>query len=582
MVSVKLQTAFFCLLGLVVGAAVVGVCSFVFLNYILSEPKIATPVEAIYPEDVETDRTESQSVTTSHKSTDILEFDLQRLLSKSQFERSKALHDLLRHTDIDSVLKFLEQNKTTAPSDLRHEVQEVAIRRLVQLDPIAALHQVNDTSRHTRNSLMIAVFDEWSGENLEEALAHAASFDEEDKRYALEGILISRLDLSDGLRLDLIRKLGHEQVFLDSQALVMAGAPVEDPASAWIEFLDQQGGDVASLSDAQLVLLKHIVDSWIDLGIAKDVASSVGSALQNSGKESAVQLVLETLARHDPTVAFRATSSIEDSEQRTQMQQAIVAEWLKADPLAVLEAVELIPIDLQDWSKQEALVALSVTSPSEAVNRLGVISTSEARDEVALSIAGNWAKLDPEAAREWAVSDPEVQHLRWDLMSELVSEVSLVDPNKALKWALMEPVKRQRFGGGGLEETVIRSLALQGKYEAAISMVELARDIENQQWSYIQIGNVMAERGKSGESWDLYEKIPERFHGLYREHVSTNWVWNEPDIALENLKDLPSQEQRIIVAIKLVTHNQIYHTFSIEQMRELKKFLPERYQQMID
>lgn len=582
MVPAWLKTASFFLSGLVVGAALVGVCSFVFLNYVLSEPKFATPVEAIYPEDVETNKIESQYVTPSHKSTDVLEFDLPGLLSKSHFERSKALHDLLRHADIDSVLKFLEQNKSIAPSDLRRQVQEIAIRRLVQLDPIAALHQVNDTSRYARSSLMIAVFDEWSGEDIEEALAHAASFDEEDKQYALEGILASRLDLSDSLSLDLVRQLGHEQVILDSQALALAGEPVEDPASAWTEFLDQQGGDVASLSDAQLVLLKHIVDSWIDLGIAKDVASSVGSALQDSDNQSAVQLLLETLARHEASVAFRATSSIEDSEQRTQMQQAIVAEWIKVDPLAVLEAVELLPVEILDWSKQLALVALSAISPSEAANRLGVISTVEERDEVARSIASNWAKLDPEAAREWAVSEPEVQHLRWDLMSELVSEVSLVDPDKALKWALMEPVKRQQFGGGGLEETVIRSLALQGKYEAAISMAELARDIENQQWSYIQIGNVMAERGKSGESWDLYEKIPERFHGLYREQVSTNWVWNEPDIALENLKDLPSQEQRIIVALKLFTHNQIFHTFSIEQMRELKKFLPERYQQLID
>ena len=581
MVPSKLKTASYFLAGLVVGVTVVGAFSFVYWNYIFPESKIATPVEAIYPEDVEEDKPESQSLTSSRPNAEVSELDFQELLKKSQFDRSRVLHDHTRHADLDSVLRFLERSKTIVSIDLRREVQEVAIRRLARLDPIAALQQVKESSRYFRSPLMIAVFDEWSGEELKVALAHASSLSEEDKRNALKGILLSRLNLSDSLRLDLVRQLGHEQVLIDSQALVLAGEPVEDPASAWTEFLGDHGRDVASLNEAQLLFLRHIVDSWIELGVGRDVANVVSSALKKGDNESVVQLLLETLARHDLSVALHATSSIEDSERRTQMQQAIVAEWIEMDPLAVLDGMELIPFELHGWSKQQALVALSTTSPSDAASRLGIISSSEARGEVARSIASNWAKLDPEAAREWAVSESDVQDLRWGLMYGIVWEVSQVDPDKALEWALDEPVNEQ-LRGRGLEQTVIRSVALQGKYETAISMVDQARDIENQQWSFIQIGNALAQRGRIEESLRLFGEIPDRFQLLYGEQVSANWVWNEPDTALETLESLPSQDLKEAVARNLFYLNQMRHMFSNEQLRELKKYLPQRYQEQIE
>ena len=580
MVPAKLKTASFFLVGLLVGIAVVGAFSFVYWSYIYPKPKIATPVETIFPEDVERARTESQSLTSTQQSTEISDFNFQELLSKSQFDRSKLLHDYTRHADIDAVLRFLERSETIASTDLRGEVQEVAIRRLAQLDPIAALHQVDATSRNARSSLMTAVFDEWSGEDFEQALAHAASFDEEDKRYALKGILLSRLDLTDSLRLDLVRQLGHEQVLIDSQALALAGEQVEDPPSAWTDFLDRQGGDVARLSDAQLALLRHIVDSWIDLGVTKDVASLVSSALRDGNNESFVQMLLETLTRHDPSIAFHATSSIQDSDLRRRMHENIVAEWIKEDPLAVLGALNLIPVELHDWSKQESLVALSATLPADAAKRLGIISSTESKGIVARSIASNWAKLDPEAARAWAVSEPEVQDLRWGLMYGIVWEVSEIDPEKALEWALEEPVNEQ-LRGRGLERTVIRSVALQGDYETAVLMAKKARDIENQQWSYVEVGNIMAQRGKSDDSWSLHEEIPERFQSLYESQVPANWVWVEPDTAYERLETLPSQDLKESVARNLFYHNQMTHMFSIEQMRKLKKYLPERYQVQI-
>lgn len=581
MVPEKLKTASFFLLGLLVGVAGVGAFAFVYWTYIFPEPKIATPVESIFPEDIDFEETEVQQSKPTEQRTETSDAISLELLRLSRFDRSKALHGHLRNADLDSISSLVEQDWTVYSLSLQREIQEAVIRRTAQIDPTAALQQVSDLSKSARNRLTIAVFDEWSSKDLEEAISHANSLAEEDQHNALQGILLSRFELSDSRRLDLVRQLGHEQVLMDSQALTMAGELVEDPASAWSEFLVRHGGDVASLSDAQLVLLRHILNSWIDLGVTTDVASAINSALESSGNGSAVQMLLETLARHDPSVAFHAASSIGDSERRTQMQRAIVAEWIKEDPLAVLDAMDLIPNGLHDWCKQEALVALSSTSPGDAAKMLALISSDDARGEVARSIASNWAKLDSEAAREWATSEPDIQDLRWGLMYQIVWEVSQFDPDKALKWALEEPINEQQRGRG-LEQTVIRSIALQGDYETAISMAKKARDVENQRWSYVWIGNVLTNRGKSDDAWSLLDEIPERFHSLYWTQVAYNWVSAEPDVAFESLESLPSQELKEHVASGLFNHNQMTHMFSNEQVRSLKKYLPEMFQHLIE
>lgn len=576
------QTISFLLLGMVIGVVAVGAFSFVYLNLISPIQEIRALAEADSPDESETDEAEIQQSSPSQQSAEVSEAFFAELLQLSQFDRAEALLSLLNNADFDSISSLVGQDWTTLSSSLHREIQEVIIRRMAQLDPVEALRQVSNLSKSDRNRLTIAVFDEWSGEDLEEAIAHAISLEEEDKRNALKGVLLAKSDLSNSQRNDVVRKLGHEQVLVDSQALSLAGEPVEDPARAWSDFLADHGGDVSSLSDAQLTLLRHIVDSWMSRGVGTDVAGAVSTALQSGSNVSAVRMLLESLVRLDPSVAFHATSSIEDSDQRAQMQQAIVAEWIKVDPRAVLDTMGLIPSELQDWSKQEALIALSVTAPAEAAKRLGILSSDDAKSEVARTIASYWAELNPEAARDWVKSDPEIQDLRWVLMYRIVWEVSQVDPDKALKWALDEPVNEQQRGQG-LETAVVRSVALQGDYETAISLARKARDVENQQWSYVSIGSVLTSRGKSDYAWSLLEDdIPERFHSIYWTQTAFSWVGAEPDVAFESLEGLPSQEIREHVASALFSHNQVTHMFSNEQIRSLKKYLPEMFQHLIE
>lgn len=381
--SGSLQKTISALAGLLVGAAVVGAGVFVYTSYVAPSRDTSSTTTIGTSELQSNTTTESPVGEPSEQSTDAGELNLSDLLKHSKSSRDVALYNHLLNANADRAVRLFGQSQTVEPLSLRHEVQESAVRRLAQLDPEQALREINRMAGPRRHSLTSAVFDEWSVADLEAAMDEARNLDKESQGYALEGVLTSRLDLSESQQIELARKLGLETVFADRRAFSLAGEPIEDPEKAWIKFLEDYGGDVASLTDTQSALLQHIMDSWMQRDEIAGLAKAVDVALHSSSNSPAVQLLLESWAKTDPSMAFNATATIGDPDIRTQMQQAIVSAWVERDPITVLDSIDLIPRDLQDWSKQQALAALSETSPAEAAKRLGILS-----DDSKGSVAG--------------------------------------------------------------------------------------------------------------------------------------------------------------------------------------------------
>ncbi len=579
--SARVQTFVLLLLGFAVGCVIVAVSGSIYMNFFAPDQEAAIAPEVVSSDGVGYNTASIKTDESSQQSSEVSSLDREDLLNQSQFGRTSTLHRYLLSADVELVEDFLEQSFNIDPMSLRREMQEAAIGRLANLDPEKALRQINDLPSSSRSSLIKVAFDVWSANDLNEALTHASALPQRDQRSALDGIFLSMNAQTDSERKEVARLLSNDWVVADVQAMEMAGEPLEDPAIALHEFLDEYGGDARGLGRSQLALLQHIVDTWVVRGVAADLANAISSALQDRDNESAVQFLLETLVRSDPSMAVQATSSIDVTDQRTSIQEAVLAAWIELDPLDVLDSEGLIPIELQEWTTQQALIALSETSPSDAAARLVDVPNAGSKSAIARGIVTNWARLDPRAAYEWVGSDPEIQDYRWGLVYRIVEEVSKVEPGLALEWALKEPVSQQA-GGRGMEITVIRNVALQGNYDTAFELVEKARDVENQQWSYVSIGQVLVSRGKSDEAWESLEKIPERFSLLYNEQVASSWAWSDPDTAFETFETLPKVEMREAVARSLFHHNQITHMYSKKKMQELKKHLPDWLQTQLE
>ncbi|MXW53126.1 MAG: hypothetical protein F4X44_02205 [Gammaproteobacteria bacterium] len=580
MISTSLQKTISALMGLVVGIALVGAGVFVYTNYLGPSEDAPSPATMATSELQQNKVSENPVGGFSEQIADRKELNLEDLLKQSKSSRDVVLHNHLMNANVDFAVGVYGRAQTIEPLNLRLEVREAAVRRLARLDPEAALREINRVSGPHRHSLTSAVFEEWSVANLDAAMDEALGLDKQTQRYALEGVLISRYDLSEIQQIELARKLGLEEVVADSRAVSLAGQSIDNPDEAWIKFLEDHGSDMASLTDAQSALLHHIVDSLMERGETEELARAVDVALQSNSNSPAAQLLLESWVNTDPSMAFHATATIGDTDIRTQMRQTIVSAWIGLDPITVLDSIELIPIDIQDWSKQQALAALSETSPAEAAKRLRILS-DDSKGSVAGTIVTNWAITDPQAARDWVRSAYEDQEMRWGLMYRLVRALATTDSELAMKWALEEPVNPQQRGRG-LEVDVIVTVAYRGNIESALSLVAQARDVENRQWSYVRIGGVLAQRGRIDEALNLLDEIPERYQNIYREQLMFNWVYAEPDVAFARIDSLASDSVKADLARTLAFYNSMSHMFSDKQMRQLKEYLPERLQHLIE
>lgn len=581
------------LAGFAVALAIVGLATLVYVG--IRNDAIDRKVE---PSDLlipASDRDRS----TANGQTSVLgsELNVESLLRLSQFGRSAMLHEFLRERSADEVVQVLQSAEELNPARLRSEIQLAGIRRLAQLDPEQAVALADSFTSPIRKTMMHVLFNEWSISDLQLAVEHASGLDSMDRRNALDGVLDSRTDLSDGDRLDIARTLGHEQAFLDADALRLARSTIADPHAAWEEFIGEHGGDVATLSDAQLALLRHIITSWVEKGkelsweekgeelhfsgnIALGVMAAVNTALRSdSGNVSAVQLLFETWARSNPHSALQLSKAIQNAEFSTQMQEAVISTWIDVDSNGVIGALESIPEAQRDGIQQQALLALADQDPTAAAMHLGSFADEEAKSTVATSIVLSLARTDPQSAYEWLQSDPEIEKMRSGLIRSLVVDVTGRNPQLALKWALDESPSTR---GWGLEQSVISELASLGRYDEAIEMVPKARDVENQEWSYVWIGNVLVTRGKSDKALQLFDEMPEKFHNLYLAQVTSNWANVEADIIFENFDDLPSDVVKEQVAAALLQQNTFLHVLTQEQLLSIKDHIPEFFHQLLD
>lgn len=516
------------------------------------------------------------------------ELNVEPLLRLSQFGRSTAMHKLLSDRNAEEVIELIQRVERVNPARLRSEFKVAAIRRLAQLDPEQAFVLADSFTSPIRKSMVQVLFEEWSVSDLQLAIEHASGLYSMDRRNALDGVLDSRTDLSDSDRLEIPRTLGHEQAFLDTDALRLARASIADPQASWEEFIGEHGGDVDALSDAQLTLLRHITKSWVEKGeelnfsgdVTLGVTAAKNVALRNDrGNASAVQLLLETWARSNPHSALQLTKAIQNAEFSSQMQEAVISTWIDVDSSSVIGALESIPNAHRDWVQQQALLALADQDPTAAAMHLGSIADEEAKSTVATSIVLNLARTDPQAAYEWLQSDPQIKDLQRGLMRTLLVDITAKNLQLAFDWALEQPTTT---GGWGLEQSVISKLASLGRYDEAIEMVPNAGDVENQEWSYVWIGNVLVTRGKGDKALQLLEEIPEKFHNMYLGQVMSNWADVEADIMFENFDDLPSDEIKQEVAIALLQQNTFLHVLTQEQLLSIKDHIPEFFHQLLD
>lgn len=586
-------------LGLVIGVVVAAIGAFFYLSRPDSD---ASTRELATGGFGRLDR-ESEDVKRSDVVSEVQR--LQQLIQhQSAFERLVTLRDATADARPGFLVALFAQADYLPQASQRDEIQAALARQLAQLDPQATLDHIYALPDIRKDRLIGVVFQEWSVDELDESIEYAKGMQTERRRVALEGILRSRIDLSDSARREIATQLGNEQLILDQWAKFRDQESIDDALSEWNNFQKDHGGMIEELSPNQRNLLVNIARIWIVRDGFSDLVQGMNVSLTDySATVSLIELLLDDLIAADPTLvleaatgmtdevrsivmkalaslaarnpetAFEIAAMMEGSSNQIVLQRAALGAWIEADPKGVLEARDGLPAEFKPWIEQTALMSMVRTLPEEVPPFIPTITDKTQMEIVVINLGLNWARKDPMAVFEWLQSEPEAKPWYGHVLSDVMENLTRQDPQKAMRFALEQPID-DYYEGAGWEVSVVWSIA-QTDIDAAVELIDHARDEVTREYMLESIGRQIRNQGQYKRAIDWAENLKEESRNEYYERTVLGWAIGNPEHLYENLDSLPSENIKEYAANMLIGLHESQKAFSEEQIEELRKYLPD-------
>lgn len=525
--------------------------------------------------------------------------ELADLLShQGNFGLSAALHKELEHAGAIQLQGLLERSKAIEHNSRRQLVQSTIFRRYASLDPKSAVRRISDMPRFQHGDLLATVFGEWSLLHLDDAVNAAKQLDGFGKIAALRGILESRDDLSDDVRIEIGRQLGSERVAQNVVAQANITKAVEDPRSAWNTLI---GDDL--LDTAQTGLLIQVAQVWVEkdgmsvLGTINDTLADwttktsvltavihelvqadaqavfdFVSTMEGDNHNTLIMNVVNAWARLDPEAALVAVQSVESKNLRTSLEYSIASSWGRSNPREVLENLDRLPENAQDAARSSAISTLAQTAPEEAANLMAGMDRGEHQLMTAFQVLSTWASKDAMAALEWALNNPEIKDLRGTLLPSILYQVARIDPQLAFDTALQQPIGANQIG---LEAQVISNISIEN-VEKALALLSLVREGLSLNHAFTSVGSALVRNGDVDQAWNLANRLPESQRESYYRSVVDRWAANDGTKLYESIDKLPSDEIKSHAALKLISFNTWSRNLNDDEINHARTYLNEQ------
>ena len=483
------------------------------------------------------------------------------------------------------------------PGSWQTELQNAIIQRLSLLNPIVALTETRKFSEPRQQSLIPLVYREWAVSNLDHAIAHAQSFEDDEKRSVVESIVLSRADLPVGRLRDIAESLGHESTAIKMLREQRGLVAIKNPKRELRKFLNQNSRSLDDLNEEQSALLIQILRAWLvqeGIEVYEEIEKSfpqsflkkfgrtnaLGMELIQENPGLALQLAVKARsvgfggladntvrrwATTDPVEALNAVSTLEGASLRKSLQSRIMESWAARDPYALLNASRNMPVDVQAIGEEKALFAIAQSSPQTAVGLLDDIADRDIRDRIASGIASSWVLLDVDAAIEWIENNESVSS-KGNLRDAAVISLVRINPHLALKVASELPP--DEFGRG-LEYRAINRLS-DLDLEMAIELLPLARDNKTKTDAYDSImWRLLHVQSDFQHAFNLFIQLAEDV-GSPQKGLFT-LMWHSPKQLYESLNELPTEELKRQAAGLLLRNHESTGLFTDEQLEGLQE-----------
>ena len=508
------------------------------------------------------------------------------------FAGTVAFHNLLLNAREENLQSFLEQSQKIDSPHRRSTAEQSIFQRWGALNPKRALSQVSLLPNHRQDAMVATVFGEWSIADLDGAVIHAKSLENQYRFAALQGILRTRDDLSGDFQRQIAKQLGNEQYALDLNDKLIEAEPSQSPEQSWQQLVNDDRDNVS-----QLATLIEIADSLVEQQGIQAIAlineslsdRNVRSAIVRSAlhriarsdpqetfhqammlprdlRETALRTIVEAWAQSDPMGAMDRIGSLKANSMQRTLQERALRAWANRDPQSLFENLERLPKNLQSSAEQEAMLGVARSSPAEAVKYLSDLTDSKRKSELAIAIASSWARKDVYLALDWALSielTDDAQHR--NVLSRVLREVVQIDPDFAMETAMNLPLYNSRYG---LESVVIVDLA-QVDLERAVALLSKVREGRTKTSAYSSVGKALVENGEFDRALRLNGQLPESSRSSYLSSIFGHWAQLDPHSLFESLDRMSNAGSKALAALQLVVHNSRARVLDANQLDHL-------------
>ncbi|MYD46389.1 MAG: hypothetical protein F4W92_08565 [Gammaproteobacteria bacterium] len=522
------------------------------------------------------------------------------VLPAETFARKLTVANWISTLTDEQILENLDysiQSTWNVSLHIRKEVQSSLIKMLSLNSPNKALTFALARNEPQRTALISIVFQQWSQNDIDEAIERAKEFPEKERTRLLHSILHARDDLSREQQQEVANELGNENYALTFYLQSLTKLTIENPKETWYEIVDL----VEPGNSQQLAALKTVASAWVsEKGLdALDVMRA--TITDDSSRDSvSFHVFLEHVKTH-PEATFDYANSLTDipavylnsvvSRWAQQDYEAVLAKaetlapsgvknemlsrayraWGEESPIEFLERLDEIPAGYQESARWGAIPSLVETDFPKAAELILQFDKEELQSMLAEALVQKWSRHDVEDALDWVSRLSEREPLRTDLRRTIAYSVLSADPRRAFQIA--QELPETLIDGTSLSnEAQILHLIAGEDTKVAIELLSSVQE-SNQVQAYQVVANQLINLGDTHDVFTLGLQLSMEKKVAYFESVAIHWTRKDPQALLREFEKFPTATIKSKSALALITRNRLITAYSEDEINSLKEYL---------
>ena len=522
----------------------------------------------------------------------------------SQIERTQAgiahsifVDELIMDLGVPQLLEILEVTPQISDDYKRHATQDAIFGKLTLIAPKTALSHINDLPLYRRMEVTKLVAVEWSGYDLEEAIAQFDALAPNVRDFAIRSVLEEYPELADGA-LNLLAASADNEIVGDQEQVTIPATNQElsnqVPNQSWrtiladnvgdieqtdelveagLEWIDQEGFEVLdsiseSLSDAQLrvdvkrQILLHYSQKQPDVALKQAIDS-----LLHEDWDSVVEIASDC-ARNNPIAAYRVLHEMNDSDLNLELQKTVVKVWAQVDAYGLLKELDILSEKIRNDAFKHVILSLARESPQQASKLLLELDSNV--EETARAIVNSWASSGALDALKWVISEPKLDSFRDDRL--IISAVNGLSTDEAEHLLRTENGLTQRGSDMELERLLIATVAIKD-VDRARKLLSTIKNDEVKTGAFVEVGSELVYREREDEAMDLALELEESQREQYYRQLVNRWAGIDPDGLYVSIIDLPTRLSKSAAAMRLSAFDQVIDILPDDKIEHLKSYL---------